>query len=299
MELLDNPDVQELVMSIAALLASIAFAALKGTEIYKSTISGREDKILKYVEIGARVTYAAYVRGIKKKRGKLNSTEAAAAREIAIRAAHNEAKANGDQKLLAKLSDEELNATLESVLQEIKAGAAMGEGARTSTRPMPNMNTLNGLLFCLLLLPVTLGGCARLNINLDSKPPVENPDHTTITINPGEVERAAIAAWKEWDAHGVSGALPDVTPVTEDQDRMQAYRNAQALTIYAVAQIRSRRPVPDLATTIAEAGHCVSWYLKEAFPHLDLSWNRLYSDYRASNPVPDHLAPLFEWQPPK
>lgn len=297
--LLSNPDVQEIAISLAALIASAGFAALKGTEVYRSLVVGREEKILKYVETGVRVAYGAYVRKIKRQTGRLTPQQAQTARDLALTTAVKEAKEKGDGRLIQRLSDEELNATLEAVLQEIKAAAAIGEGARTSTRTREGGASINGILLAVMALPLLMSGCTALgfDVSVDTSAPTaseQSDDRTQIVIRPGATEREAMGAWEVWRLHGDEGALPDMQPVTEAEDRMTAYRNGAALMIYATAQIRSRRPVPDARTTIAEASRCVSWYLREAFPHLQLSWFQLYDDMRGSNPMPPNLAPIFE-----
>lgn len=296
MDLLNNPDVQEIAVSVAALLASAAFAAFKGTEIYRSTIAGREDKILGYIETGARTAYSAYVRKIKRQRGRLSPLEAQRAREIALEQAALAARANGQSQLLSRLTDRELEARLESVLQEIKAGAAMGEPARAANRASNSPGPLNGLILAVIV-ALSLSACANLGMEVDIQPGQTVRDPAAITITPGKYESEAINAWAIWDTLGERGTLPDHPATGKEADRREAFRYAQALAIYSVAQIRSRKPVPGLPATLEESGRCLGWYLREAHPHVELSWEELYSALKDSEQVPERLLPLLEYRP--
>lgn len=296
--LINNPDVQEIAISVAALLASIAFSAIKGTEIYRATIQGREDRIMQYIETGARAAYSAYVRRIKRQKGTLSPVEARTARDMAIAQATEAARERGDGKLLANLTDRELEGRLEAILQQIKAEAAMGEAARAANRT-PNGTgglPLNGFLIAGLL-ALTFTGCASLGLDVQIDPGEGATDNTTITITPGKYESEAMQAWAIWDSLGESGELPDHPRTTPDADRAEAFRYASALSLYAIAQVRSRKPTPGIAATMDESARCVAWYLRQAHPHVEASWSELYRTLRGAEEVPERLRPLFEYVP--
>lgn len=292
MDLINNPDLQDLALSVAAVVASLAFSAVKGTEIYRSVIAGREDRIMQYVETGARAAYSAYVRRIKRQKGQLSPAEAKTAREVAMSSALESAREKGDHHLIEGMSDRELEARLESVLQNIKSEAGLGQAAKTSNRA-PGGSSLNLIVF-MAALSVALTGCAGLDLALDPGQPGEQ---STVTIHPGKYESEAIQAWEIWDRLGESGQLPDHPQRSRDADRVEAFRYSQAVYLYSVARIQGRKPRPGLSATIEESTRCVAWYLREAHPSVTVSFDGLYKALRDSEKVPEALRPLLEYHP--
>lgn len=290
---------QEIVVSLCALLLSTAITALKSKELWAKALEGREDKIVKYITIGVRGAYKSYVRGVKAGGKKMHPAEAQKARDIALSTAHKEATKRGDGKLLDGLSQAELDANLEGVLQAIKSEAALGDAARVSARPKSALDIRANIILFALALSATLGlaGCAKLDVGLNLRSGQDGQPVATVVL-PENYEQIAAEAWEVWDRQGPRGELAefDASAVGEDEARDHAYRSAQALMLYATAKIRDRRPVPSIPATISEATQCVIWYLAEVHPNLGMTWRDLYEFKQKEAPVSEQLRPLFEYQ---